>query len=325
MTDVIAPRTPRKGSPRDSGSAGARPTAAGNRARLLRGLRRNLTAYAFLAGGIACFAVFTWYPMVREVIWSFQRDHFGVTTWVGFANYTRIFHDPTFWQAWRNTLQFTGLALLLGFLVPFFTAILLNELRHALGYLRILVYLPVMLTPVSGLLLFQYFYDPGHGLFDYLLRTLHLPTSQFLQNPHIAMLCVVIAATWLNMGGATLIYLAALQNIPGDLYEAAELDGAGVLKRIRHVTIPQTRPILMMLLMLQIVATMQVFIEPFILTNGGAGPQDSTLSVVTLLYNYAFVYNTSNSYSSASALGVVILLVLGAFSAVFTVLNRDRD
>jgi multiple sugar transport system permease protein len=127
------------------------------------------------------------------------------------------------------------------------------------------------------------------------------------------------------MGSATLIYLAALQNIPGDLYEAAELDGAGLFKRIWHVTVPQTRPILMMLLMLQIVSTMQVFIEPFILTNGGAGPQNSTLTIVTLLYNYAFTYNLSSSYSSAAALGVVILLVLGAFSAAFTMLNRNRD
>jgi multiple sugar transport system permease protein len=323
MTDVIAPRTPNKGSPGEP--LLARRPAARRRAKLVREVRRNLTAYGFLLGGILCFALFTWYPMVREVIWSFQRDHLGVTQWVGFSNYTRILHDPTFWQAWRNTLQFTGFALVLGFVVPFFTAIMLNEMRHALSYLRILVYLPVMLTPVSGLLLFQYFYDPSHGLFDYLLREVHLPASQFLQNPHIAMLCVVIASTWLNMGSATLIYLAALQNIPGDLYEAAELDGAGVLKRIWHVTVPQTRPILMMLLMLQIVATMQVFVEPFILTNGGAGPQDSTLSIVTLLYNYAFIYNTSNSYSAASALGVIILLVLGAFSIVFTLINRDRD
>lgn len=318
MTDLIIPQsTTHQGSP----GALRRPRSR----RLARRLRRDLTAYGFLAGGILCFAVFTWYPMIREIIWSFQREHLGVTTWAGFANYRRIFADPTFWQAWRNTLQFTGLALLLGFVVPFFVAILLNELRHALSYLRILVYLPVMLTPVSGLLLFQYFYDPGHGLFDYILRDLHLPQSAFLQDPHIAMLCVVIAATWLNMGSATLIYLAALQNIPGELYEAAELDGAGILKRVWHVTVPQTRPILTMLLMLQIVATMQVFIEPFILTNGGAGPQGSTLSIVTLLYNYAFVYNISNSYGSASALGVVMLLVLGAFSAVFTVLNRNRD
>ena len=108
--------------------------------------------------------------------------------------------------------------------------------------------------------------------------------------PTIAMISVVIAATWMNMGGATLIYLAALQNIPGELYEAAELDGAGLFRRIWHVTVPQTRLILSMLLLLQIVATMQMFIEAFILTNGGGGVNNNTLSVVTSSTMYAFAH-----------------------------------
>ena len=170
---------------------------------------------------------------------------------------------------------------------------MLNELRHARGYLRVLVYLPVMLPPASALLLFAYFYNPQYGLFDDILHTLHLPTSQWVLQPgtgfiSIAMISVVIASTWMNMGGATLIYLAALQNIPGELYEAAELDGAGLFKRIRHITIPQTRLILIMLLMLQIVATMQMFVESFVLTNGGGGVGDNTESVVMLIYQYAF-------------------------------------
>ena len=102
------------------------------------------------------------------------------------ANYHQIFHDPTFWLAWRNTLEFTVLALLLGYAVPFFVAILLNELRHARGYLRVLVYLPVMLPPASALLLFAYFYDPTYGLFNHLLTALHLPTSQWVQSPGTA-------------------------------------------------------------------------------------------------------------------------------------------
>jgi multiple sugar transport system permease protein len=122
--------------------------------------RRNLSAYGFLIGAVACFAFFSWYPIVREILMSFQKTQLGVTTWDGWANYHRIFADPTFWQAWRNTLEFTVLALILGYAVPFFVAILLNELRHARGYLRVLVYLPVMLPPASALLLFAYFYDP---------------------------------------------------------------------------------------------------------------------------------------------------------------------
>ena len=143
--------------------------------------------------------------------------------------------------------------------------------------------------------------------------------------PTTAMIAVVIAATWMNMGGATLIYLAALQNIPGELYEAAELDGAGLLRKIRHVTIPQTRLILSMLLLLQIVATMQMFVEAFILTNGGAGVNDNTLSVVNLIYQYAFALSGASNYNSASALGVVLMLVLAVFSGGYLWLTRQTD
>jgi multiple sugar transport system permease protein len=310
---------------------------AGGRARPARALagrrygprlRRNGSAYGFLAGAIICFAFFSWYPIVREVLLSFQRSQDGVTVWAGLKNYDRIFADPQFWQAWRNTLEFTVLALILGYAVPFGVAILLNELRHARGYLRVLVYLPVMLPPASALLLFAYFYDPTYGLFNHILSTLHLPTSQWVQSPDTtipttAMISVVIAATWMNMGGATLIYLAALQNIPGELYEAAEIDGAGLLSRIWHVTIPQTRPILQMLLALQIVATMQMFVEAFILTNGGSGP--TTVSVVNLIYQYAFAFSSASNYNSAAALGVVLMLVLAVFSGAYLWLSRSHD
>jgi multiple sugar transport system permease protein len=261
---------------------------------------------------------------------SFQKAVYGGGyTWAGWRNYTRIIHDPMFWQAWRNTLEFTLLALVIGYAVPFCVAILLNELRHARGYLRVLVYLPVMLPPASALLLFAYFYNPQYGLFDDILRLLHLPTSQWVLQPgtgfvSTAMISVVVASTWMNMGGATLIYLAALQNIPGELYEAAELDGASLFGRIRHVTIPQTRLILIMLLLLQVVATMQMFVESFVLTNGGGGVGNNTQSVVMLIYQYAFAYSGASNYNSASALGVILMLVLAVFSGGFLWATRER-
>jgi multiple sugar transport system permease protein len=322
MADVVTLRDLK------TGPSATRPVAAG---RFGHRVRRNLSAYAFLIGAVLCFTVFSWLPIVREIIMSFQKAVYGGGyTWAGFTNYIRIVHDPMFWQAWRNTLEFTLLALVIGYAVPFCVAVLLNELRHARGYLRVLVYLPVMLPPASALLLFAYFYNPQYGLFDDLLRTLHLPTSQWVLQPgtgfvSVAMISVVIASTWMNMGGATLIYLAALQNIPGELYEAAELDGAGVFRRIRHITIPQTRLILIMLLMLQVVATMQMFVESWVLTNGGGGVADNTQSVVMLIYEYAFAYSGASNYNSASALGVILMAVLAIFSGGFLWVTRERQ
>ena len=311
--------------------ATAAPAARGRRPRaLLPRARRNAGAWAFLIGAVLCFSFFSWYPIVREIIMSFQKPVYGGGfAWTGWTNYIRIFHDPTFWQAWRNTAEFTLLALVIGFAVPFVVAIVLNELRHARGYLRALVYLPVMLPPASALLLFAYFYNPQYGLFDDILRILHLPTSQWVLQPgtgfiSTAMVSVVIASTWMNMGSATLIYLAALQNIPGELYEAAELEGAGIFRRVRHVTIPQTRLILVMLLMLQVVATTQMFIESYVLTNGGGGVGDNVQSVVMLIYQYAFAMSGASNYNAASALGVILMLVLAVFSGGFLWITRER-
>ncbi|WP_405610961.1 sugar ABC transporter permease [Streptomyces sp. NBC_01511] len=291
------------------------------REEFVRSVRRNLSAHGFLIGAVLCFSFFSWYPMVREFILAFQKNENGETTWAGWSNLTYIFNDPAFWQAWRNTLLFTGLALLLGFIVPFLVAVVLNEFRHGQGYLRLLVYLPVMLPPVASVLLFKYFYDPGYGLFNRILEVFGLPAQQWLQDTDTAMLSVVIAATWMSMGGATLIYLAALQGIPGELYEAAELDGAGILRKIWHVTIPQTKLILSLMLLMQIIATMQVFTEPFLLTNG-AGPEGATTTVVYLIYQYAFNFN---NYGSAAALGLVLLVLLAGFSAVYVRLSRGSE
>ncbi|MBX7269943.1 sugar ABC transporter permease [Micromonospora sp. Llam7] len=305
------------GRPAPSSPAGPPRTSLG------RKVRDNLTGHTFLIGAVLCFAVFSWYPMVRGVVMSFQRTRRGETTWVGWDNYLRILDDPSFWTAWKNTFYFTALALVLGYAVPFFVAILLNEFRHAQGYLRILVYLPVMLPPASALFLFKFYaYDPSDaGLFNAILKSLGLPTSQWMQSPEMTMPAMVIASTWMNMGGAVLIYLASLQNIPGELYEAAELDGAGVWRRIRHVTIPQTRLILALLAMLQIVATMQLFIEPLILANG-AGAEDSATSVAYLIYQHGFFQNDLNG---AAALGVIMLVVLAGFSAVYLRLTAKQD
>jgi multiple sugar transport system permease protein len=295
-------------------------------ARSRGGLRRRvldaLTGHAYLIGAVLCFAIFSWYPMVREFIMSFQRTRRGETTWVGWQNYIRLWHDPSFAAAWRNTATFTLLALVFGYALPFLIAVLLNEFRHAQGYLRAVVYLPVMLPPASALFLFKYAFDPsGAGIFNYILHTLHLPTSGWTQSTTMAIPSLVIASTWINMGSALLIYLAALQNIPGDLYEAAELDGASLLRRIWSVTIPQTRLILSLMFLLQVVATMQLFIEPLILA-GGAGVEDSTTSVVYLMYQHAFRQNDLNG---AAALGVMLLLVLVGFSALYARLSPKQD
>ncbi len=301
--------------------AAARRVRGRSRVPLGRRLRRHGTGYLFMLGAVVCFLLFSWYPMIREVIMSFQKTNFaGQTKWVGFQNYRHIFADPSFWAAWRTSLLFTVFALGLGFVVPFMAAVVLNELRHARSYFRLLVYLPVMMPPVAAAFLWRWFYRAdGSGLFNEVLTVLHLPNVQWLQSSHsLAVLCLVVFSTWANMGGSVLIYLAALQGVPGELYEAAEIDGAGILSRIWHVTVPQVRLILSLMLMLQIVNTMQVFLEPYVISGGANG----TTSVVYQIYDYAFSFN---NYGNASALGIVLLVVLMGFAAVYLRLARSVE
>ncbi|MGW2620486.1 carbohydrate ABC transporter permease [Streptomyces sp. NPDC001500] len=295
------------------------PPPAGGRGR--RRLAEQARAYAFLLGGLICFALFSWYPAIRAVVIAFQRYTPGsAPERVGTANFTRVLHDPEFAAAWRNTLAFTLLALLIGFAVPFALALVLNELRHAKAFFRVVVYLPVMIPPVVSALLWKWFYDPGAGLANEALRFAHLPTSNWSNGADTALVSLVLVTTWANLGGTVLIYLAALQSIPGELYEAAELDGAGLWQRVRHVTIPQTRFVILMLMLLQIIATMQVFTEPFVITGGG--PQDATVTVLYLIYKYAFLYN---DFGGACALSVMLLALLAVFSALYLRLTGSGE
>jgi multiple sugar transport system permease protein len=303
--------------PRGPASAAASPR---RRPPLVRRVRRNTTGYVFMAGALVCFGLFSWYPMIREVILSFQKVNLVGQSqgWDGLVNYRRILNDPSFWSAWRVTGTFALMALFFGYMIPFVIAVSLNEMRHAKSYFRLLVYLPVMMPPVAAAFVWKWLYTPDNsGFFNSILHDLHLPVSTWLQspNPQIVVLCMVLFSTWANMGGAVLIYLASLQGIPGELYEAAELDGAGILKRVWHVTIPQTRLILSLMLLLQIVATVQAFTESLILTGGA----NNTATVVYLVYQYATNFN---NFGGAAALGVILLLVLGVFSGGYLWLFR---
>jgi multiple sugar transport system permease protein len=299
---------------------GARPAVPLRFNRLRRRVAENLTAYAFMAAGIVCFGLFAWYPLIRGVELSFQQSNFiDPAEWVGLDNFRRVFADPLFVTAWKNTFEFTGLALLFGFAVPFFTAVVFNELRVFQGFFRFAVYLPVMLPTAVSILLWQYFYDPGDGLFNSVLRTLHLPTSQWVESPRLAMLSLVLVSTWMNMGAAVILYLAGLKGIPSELYEAAEIDGAGIWQRFRHITLPSMRFLLLVLLLLQVIATMQVFTEPYLLT-GTTDPH--TITVMVLVYRYAFSVN--QDIGLAAAMSIVLFAALVLLSAVYLWLTRAR-
>jgi len=280
--------------------------------------QRNLGGYLFLLPALVIFALFVWYPVVLGFIMSFQNvDMINPAVWVGWANYRHVFSDPLFGIAWRNTLAFTGYALLFGYFVPIVLALLINEMRHGKGLFRLAFYLPVMLPPIVTAFLWLWLYNADSGLLNALLHLVHLPGALWLENQGTALPALVVVATWGAAGSTMLIYLAALQGVPASLYEAAEIDGSNLWQRIWHVTLPTIRPIMLLMLVLQIIATMQVFTEPFVITDGG--PNNATMTVLLLIYNYTF---KNADFGEASALGVLLFLVLAVFALIYMRMTR---
>jgi multiple sugar transport system permease protein len=190
-------------------------------------------------------------------------------------------------------------------------------MRHGKGFFRLAFYIPVMLPPIVTVFLWRWLYNPDSGLLNAILAVFHLPPGLWLENPGTALPALVFVATWSSAGSTVLIYLAALQGIPAALYEATEIDGANLWRRLWHVTLPQIRGIMLLLLVLQIIATMQVFTEPFTITDGG--PQNATMTVVLLIYNDAF---QQSDFGAASALGILLFLVLAIFTLVYLWFSR---
>ncbi|MFF7156006.1 ABC transporter permease subunit [Streptomyces sp. NPDC008139] len=275
--------------------------------------RKQITAWLFLLPAVLVFGLFAWWPIVRSLLLSFQRTNLvDPAVWVGFDNFRAVFDDPLLGTAVGNTLFFVGLGLLIGFPAPLILAAVMSTVRRGAGVYRFLVYLPVVIPPVVAILLWKWFYDPGSGLFNTALGKVGLGPYTWLESSDTAMLSLVLEATWAGMGGAVLIYLAAMVGIPGELYEAAEVDGAGIWRRIWHIMLPQLRSVIGLLLLVQLINTVQVFTEPYVFTGGG--PDNATLTVLLLIFRYAF---QDGEYGQAAALSFLMVLALGLLSGVY--------
>ncbi|TDU84357.1 multiple sugar transport system permease protein [Kribbella voronezhensis] len=278
----------------------------------------GLSAVVFALPLVLTFLYFSWGPIVRGLVLSFQKNNLVTTPeWVGMANFSYVLTDPQLPQATINTLYFALLALVFGFPVPLFLAVFISELRKTGWLYNVISYLPAVVPPVVAILLWKYFYDPGSGVFNAILGWVGLGPYAWLNSPHLAMPAIVLEATWAGAGATSIIYLAALTGVRNELYEAAELDGAGIWRRVWHVTIPQIRGIILIMMLLQLIGTFQVFTEPFLFTGGG--PDNATTTILLLIYRYAFI---NGDFGAATALSVLLALVLCVLSVVYHLLTR---
>lgn len=313
--------------PRTTTTAATPPSSSGPRRRGRRAPREwlrdgGLSTLIIALPMILVFGVFSWFPIGRALVMSVQETNLVTApVFVGLDNFVFVLQDPLLGKAVKNTLWFALLALVFGYPLPLAAAVLMSEVRRMRGLFSALAYLPVVVPPVVAVLLWKFFYDASDtGVFNTIAGWVGLGPYPWLQNATSAMPSLVLEATWAAAGGTVIIYLAALVGVRTELYEAAEVDGAGVWRKIWHVTLPQLRGVLFITLILQIIGTAQVFLEPFLFTGGG--PNNATLTILMLIYDYAFGSSLGGNYGAATALSLMLAGVLAVLSAVYFRVTR---
>lgn len=285
----------------------------------MKGSRRGsdtLAGYAFIAPWLAGFLLFTLGPMVVSLAASFTSwSMLSRPTWVGIENYERIFtEDPLFVESVWNTLVYVALSLPLTMLLALGLALLLNRNLPGIKLFRTLFFLPSITNLVAVSVLWLWIFNPEFGLLNAGLRAVGLEGPLWLQSEAWAKPALVLMALW-GVGGSMIIFLAALQGVPQELYEAAALDGAGAGRRFFHITLPMISPALFFSVVMSLIGGFQVFTQAFVMTGTAqpgseGGPNNATLFMVLYLYKKAF-QDFRMGYASALAwiLFLVILIV----------------
>jgi multiple sugar transport system permease protein len=259
---------------------------------VVREVKREWSAYLFVSPGLILFGIFTAFALLFAFYLSFHEWNIisKDKPWVGLQNYRDIIHDDKFQTAILNTFYFTGASVPIGLVLGLSIALLLNQPIRFRGFFRTIYYLPAITPFVVVSILFKWFYNSDFGLFNYYLLKAHLIDHPllWLADKNLAMPSVILMSVWGGIAGSMVIYLAGLQAIPEELYEAAKVDGAGAWRRFRHITLPQLAPTTLFLLVVGIIYSLQVFTQIFVMTGGG--PVDRTTTMVYYIYLSAFKF-----------------------------------
>ncbi len=242
---------------------------------------RYMAPLLMLAPALLSIALWSYYPLLRGAVMAFQEYHIvGDANWNGLDNFILVATDKGFWAAWGRTLHYVILTLLLGFLAPIVLALMLSEIPRGRIFFRTIYFLPHLTSALVIALLWKLMYDPTeNGMLNQLLALFGIARQSWLQDPKLAMLCCILPGVWASAGMASLIYVAALHALPQDYYEAAAIDGAGILSRFRHITYPQLLPLMVINFVGAFIAAFQGMGSIFLLTFGGPGDATNVLSL----------------------------------------------
>ncbi len=270
-----------------------------------------VAGYVLLLPTIAGLLLFSLGPVVASALLSFTRwDGLSAPVWTGTENYQLLLSDPVFWTALRNTALYTVGSVVPSIALALLLAIAVNQKIRGVVFFRTLFFLPVVSPPVAIAILWGWLYNPQYGLINAVLDRLGLPLGQWLAYPSTALPSIMILSIWNSLGYNMVLFLAGLQGIPQEMYEAATIDGAGAWARFRHVTLPLLSPTTFFVLVLAMIGAFQLFDYVFIMTQGG--PMYSTLSIVLYIYQMAF-QNFKLGYASSLAYVLFVIIALVTF------------
>ena len=279
--------------------------------------RRNLEALAFAVPALIILSLFVFYPLVRNMIYSFQSFTLSSVAkeWVGLKNYMTLFSDKIILTCLKNNILYALISIVIQVGFGLVLAAVLEDVafRKLSPVLRSIYFVPTVISMTVVCLLFEFIYNSQIGLLNSFLEIIGLPglSRIWLGSKKTAMFSVIAVSQWQSTGYVTMLFIVAIQKIPKDLYEAAQVDGAGKIKRFFYITVPQVRQMFFVTMILTVSGAFTVFNEPYILTGGGPGTATMVLSLH--MYQTGFV---KNNMGYASTIAMVIFVITALLSSV---------
>ena len=289
-------------------------------------LGTRLAGWAFIAPALTVIALFFGLPVLAALGLSltdfdiYALADLGNLRFVGLGNYADLLANPLFWKALGNTFYFVLVGVPLSIAMSLAAALLLqSRLARFKGFYRTAFFAPVVTTVVAVAVIWRYLFHTRYGLVNWGLGQVGIHPIDWLGDPHWAMPTIILFAVWKNFGYNMIIFVAGLQAIPEDLYEAARIDGAGAWAQLRHITLPLLGPVLLLVSILTMAGYFQLFAEPYVMTQGG--PLESTVSVLYLMYEQGFKWW---NLGSASAVAFVLFALMAGITGVLMAIAKRR-
>ncbi|MEH7222979.1 sugar ABC transporter permease [Bacillus sp. JJ1566] len=268
-------------------------------------IKRNLTGYLFITPQLLFFCIFLVYPIFEGIRLSLYKINYQNMTFVGFDNYIALFNDPVFIKATLNTVIFVlAIVTLTVIFALFVAASIFDKNAKYVSFIRGSYYIPVMVSMVVMSMIWSFLLNPANGLIPFVARELELPVANFLGDKNLVLPVVIFVTFATNVGQAIILYIAAMIGVPKELFEAAEVDGANRRTVIFKILIPLVKPITLYIIIINVIATLKIFVVIQLLTGGG--PNNASTTLMYFLYNNAFKYN---QLGIASAVGVIMFVI----------------